>query len=106
MIREGVHIVTSGTSATINNGAGAVFMDLASLATTFTLTMPSTPADQDVIRIFSGGTIANTSAVVTAFTLSPNSGQAIFGTLLTALVGGDSMEFQYRASNTKWYRVK
>lgn len=104
--REGVHIITSGTSATINNGAGSVFVDLASLAATFTLTMPSTPADHDVVMVMAGGTIGTGTPVVTALTMSANSGQAFVGTLFTGLAGGDSIGFQWRADNSKWYRIK
>jgi hypothetical protein len=105
MQREGVHIVTSGTSATVNNGAGTVFMDMASLAATFTLTLPSSPSDQDVIKIIPGGTITS-GAVVTALTLSPNSGQTILGAALTTLAAGTIAAYQWRNSTSQWYRIQ
>lgn len=106
MRREGIHIITSGTSATVNNGAGTVFMDMASLAATFTLTMPSAPSDQDIVAILSGGTITS-GTVVTLFTLSANSGQTILGTALsaTALVIGTIPTYQWRNSTAQWYRL-
>lgn len=105
--REGIHIVTSGTTATINNGVGSFFLDLASLAATFTLTMPSTPNDQDIVAIMPGGTIA-TGTVVTLFTLSPNSGQTIVGVALSgvALVAGTTPTYQFRKSTGQWYRLQ
>lgn len=106
MQREGVHIVTSGTTATINNGVGSFFLDLASLAATFTLTMPSAPSDQDIVAVMPGGTIA-TGTVVTLFTLSPNSGQSIVGVALSgvALVAGTVPKYQWRNSTSQWYRI-
>jgi hypothetical protein len=105
--REGIHIITSGTSATINNGAGTIFMDLASLAATFTLTMPSSPSDQDIVTIFFGGTIT-AGTVVTAFTLSANSGQTILGTALsaTAALFSSCFRFQWRNATGQWYRIQ
>ena len=107
MQREGVHTITSGTTATINNGAGTVFMDLASLAATFTLTMPSAPNDKDIINIFFGGTITS-GTVVTALTLSANSGQTILGTAIsaTAALFSSCFRFQYRNSTSQWYRLQ
>lgn len=107
MRREGVHILTSGSSATINNGAGTVIMDMASLAASFTLTMPSTPSDQDIVAILSGGTITS-GTVVTLFTLSANSGQTILGTALsaTALIVGTIPTYQWRNSTSQWYRLQ
>ena len=105
--REGVHIVTSGTTATINNGAGTFFLDLASLAATFALTMPSAPNDQDIVAILPGGTIAS-GTVVTLFTLTANSGQSIIGTALTsvALVVGTAPVYQFRKAIGVWYRIQ
>lgn len=107
MQREGVHIITSGTTATINNGAGSVFIDPASTLTTLTLTLPSAPSDQDIITILFGGTLT-AGTVVTLFTLSPNSGQTILGTALsaTAALFSSCFRFQYRRSNTTWYRIQ
>jgi hypothetical protein len=107
MRREGIQIVTSGTSATVSNGVGSFFLDLASLAATFTLTMPAAPADQDVVAVLPGGTIA-TGTVVTLFTLSPNSGQTIVGAALSgiALAAGTVPTYQWRNSTSQWYRLQ
>lgn len=108
MRREGVHVITSGTTATANNGAGTILLDMASLAATFTLTMPSTPADQDIVAILPGGTIT-TGTVVTAFTLSPNSGQTIVGIAfagLAALTVGLVPMYQWRNATAQWYRLQ
>lgn len=104
--REGIQVITSGTSATITNGVGTVFLDMASLAATYTLTAPSTPNDRDIIRIIPGGTIT-TGTVVTLFTFSANSGQTIVGVALTsvALAVGTIPTFQWRNSTSQWYRL-
>lgn len=105
--REGIHILTSGSSATANNGCGSIIMDMASLAASFTLTMPSAPNDQDIVAILAGGTLTS-GTVVTLFTLSPNSGQTIAGTALsaTALVVGTVPTYQWRNSTSQWYRLQ
>lgn len=107
MRREGVHIITSGSSATANNGAGTILMDMASLAATFTLTMPSAPSDQDIVAILPGGTIAS-GTVVTLFTLSANSGQTILGLAISAaaLAVGTVPMYQWRRATSQWYRLQ
>jgi hypothetical protein len=107
MRREGIQVVTSGTTATVSNGVGTFFLDLASLAATFTLTMPAAPSDQDIVAILPGGTIA-TGTVVTLFTLSPNSGQSIVGVALSgvALVAGTVPTYQWRNATNQWYRMQ
>lgn len=107
MRREGVHTIISGSSATINNGAGTVFLDFASTAATFALTTPSTPSDQDLFSVVPGGTIT-TGAVVTLFTMTANSGQTIVGTALTstALAIGTIPTYQYRSATSQWYRLQ
>jgi hypothetical protein len=107
MQREGRHIITSGSSATINNGAGTVYLDFSSTAATFALTMPSTPSDQDIIEIIPGGTLTS-GVVVTLFTLSANTGQSIIGTALSAVALniGTALRYVYRASNSAFYRIQ
>jgi hypothetical protein len=104
--REGIQIVTSGTTATVSNGVGTFFLDLASLAATFALTMPSAPNDQDIVAILPGGTIT-TGTVVTLFTLSPNGGQTVVGSALTstALAVGTIPTYQWRNATSQWYRL-
>lgn len=95
---------TSGTQ-TINDATGIVFINPASLATTLTIKFPANPQDQDIVSMQFGGTITGSSAVVTALTLSPNTGQTLLGTGLTTAAAGTSTCYQYRLSNTKWYKL-
>jgi len=107
MQREGVHTVTSGSTSTVANGSGTVFIDPGSTLAALTLTLPSAPSDQDIITILFGGTLTS-GTVVTLFTLLPNSGQTILGTALTAAAAlfTSCFKFQYRRSNTTWYRLQ
>jgi len=106
MQRHGIQEITatSGTQ-TINDATGIVYINPATTASTLTLKFPANPQDQDIVSIQFGGTITGTSAVVTTLTLSPNTGQALLGTLLTGANAGTSTCFQYRASNSKWYKL-
>ena len=107
MRREGVHIINSGSSATVNNGAGTVFLDFPSTSATFALTTASAPSDQDIFSVVPGGTITS-GAVVTLFTMTANSGQTIVGAALTsiALAIGTVPTYQYRAATAQWYRLQ
>lgn len=99
--------ITSGSSATISNAKTTVIFDPASDLGTYTLTLPASPTDGQWIYISAGGTVAAGNAVVSSFTLSPNSGQAIYTSITpTQLFGGDEMAFQYQSSNTTWKRKK
>lgn len=106
MQREGIQIITSGSSATINNGVGVVYIDPASVIAAFTLTMPSAPADRDEIVIGFGGTIASAGAVVTALTMAANTGQALVGIGLASALSGNSMTYKYRLDINKWYQLR
>lgn len=99
--------ITSGSSATVSNATTTVRFDPASDLGTYTLTMPASPADGDWVYISFGGTVAAGTAVVSTFTLSPNSGQSIYGSVtLNHGNGGDEAAYQYKSSNTTWYRKK
>lgn len=99
--------ITSGTSATVGDNIITVVFDPASVIATYTLTLPATPVDGQEIRIQFGGTVAGGAAVVTSLTISANSGQALMqASAPTTANGGDCFIYQYKLSNTKWYRVK
>jgi len=99
--------ITSGSSATISNAITTVVFNPASDLGSYTLTMPASPTDGQWIYISFGGTISAGSAVVSTLTLSPNSGQSIYGSLtLTQGYGGDEAAFQYESATTTWKRKK
>jgi len=106
MQRENIQEITatSGTQ-TINNAAGIVYVNPASLASTMTIKFPSSPQDQDIVSIQFGGTITGANTVVTTLTLSANTGQSLVGAAITTAKAGMSTCYQYRKSNSTWYKL-
>ncbi|HEV3223844.1 MAG TPA: hypothetical protein VGZ90_13240 [Puia sp.] len=102
---EGVQLITAAGSVTISNGVKIVYVNPASLLATLVPTFPANANDLDELWFHYGGTILTGVAVVTAQTLTPNSGQSIVGTLLTAPLGGSCTAFRYRGANTTWYKI-
>jgi len=86
---------TTGFSYTFAAGTTVLVMNPADTLATGTITMPASPTD--------GMTISFSSTqIITALTVSPNTGQSIVGNPTTMLAGG-AMTFVYRLSNTTWY---
>lgn len=97
--------ITSGTSSTIANLVSNILFNPGSLIATYTLTLPSNPADAQIVKIHFGGTIAGNATVVTALTISPNSGQTIEQKIApTTGLGGDCYIYQYNIALSTWYR--
>lgn len=90
-------VLTTGFSYTFPAGTQVLIINPAGTLATGTITMPSTPADGMTVRFSS-------SQIITALTVSPNSGQSIVGAV-TSLVLGGSAQYLYRQSNTTWYRI-
>ena len=88
---------TTGFSYTFASGVQTLVMNPAGTLATGTITMPATPADGMTIRFSS-------SQIITALTVSANSGQSIVSAV-TSLVLGGSAQYIYRATNTTWYRI-
>lgn len=98
--------ITSGTSATINDNVALVVVDLASVAATFTLKMPESPVDGDIVNVLFGGTIDAGDDVVTALTVSANTGQSVYGTAVTnPVTGGTALAYRYIGSSKTWFRI-
>ena len=88
---------TTGFSYTFASGVQTLVMNPAGTLATGTITMPATPADGMTVRFSS-------SQIITALTVSANSGQSIVAAV-TSLVLGGSAQYIYRATNTTWYRI-
>ena len=88
---------STGFSYTFATGVQTLVMNPAGTLATGTITMPAAPADGMTIQFSS-------SQIITALTLSPNSGQSIIAAV-TSLVLGGSAQYLYRAANTTWYRI-
>jgi hypothetical protein len=88
-------VSTTGFSYTFAAGTTVLVMNPAGTLATGTITMPAAPAD--------GMTISFSSTqIITALTVSANTGQSIVGQPTTMLAGG-AASFVYRLSNTTWY---
>lgn len=99
-------IATAGSSTLAQIKQNLVTIDPASTMASYTLTTPASPNGGDIITIVAGGTIALSATVVTAFTFTANSGQTVYGTIISPLVGGDKMEFIYDSGHARWFRTK
>ena len=88
---------TTGFSYTFASGVQTLVMNPAGTLATRTITMPAAPADGMTVRFSS-------SQIITALTVSANSGQSIVAAV-TSLVLGGSAQYIYRATNTTWYRI-
>jgi hypothetical protein len=98
-------IVTTG-SPTISNDVRYFYYDPATNQTSVTITMPANPNDGDEITIMFGGQVAAAATVINNLTMSPNTGQALYGTAAPAsALGGDSLRYIYRANTGRWYRI-
>ena len=103
-----LQVVTSGTSGTI--GAGIDTYILNGVGTTFAVTMPAAPVDNQVLMI------ANSSTVVSTFSVAANTGQSLVQgaaptnlaaqTNNSAAAALSAVVYVYRASNTSWYRIQ
>jgi hypothetical protein len=97
--------VTTGTTSTVGNNQTNWLLNLSTLATTFTVTLPSAPVDGQLVKLFFGGTISGGSTVVTALTVSANSGQTITQSAVpTTALSGNCYIYQYNLALASWYR--
>lgn len=88
---------TTGFSITIANGIGRLILDPAGTLATGTVIMPSTPVDADEVGLSS-------TQIITALTVSGNTGQTMADTVSTLGVGS-AVKFKWVAAQSKWYRV-
>lgn len=96
---------TSGPTVTVSNATTWLIVNPASLLAVLTITMPATPTDAQKVEISFGGTVTS-GAVVTALTISPNSGQAILQSSTPSIVeAGETISYRYNSTNLKWYRL-
>ncbi len=99
-------VITSGTSATVTGGNYIVTIDPASALSVYTLTMAASPSDLDILEVDFGGTLTS-GTIVTALTISANSGQTILdNTPPVSATADNTLFYRYRTANTTWYRYK
>jgi hypothetical protein len=96
--------VTAGTATTPARANILITFNPASTLASHVLTMPAAPFDQQVVQVEAGGTITS-GAVITAFTVSPNTGQRIIqSTTVTTLAAGDFLQWAYNTTLAAWFR--
>lgn len=88
---------TTGFSYTFAAGTQVLVMNPAGTLATGTITMPASPVDGMTIRFSS-------SQIITALTVSANTGQSIVSAVTTLTAGGGAA-YIYRLANTTWYRT-
>lgn len=87
----------TGGSTTVSDNISAFILTPAGTIATYTITMPANPFDSQRLKVCS-------SQIVTALTMSPNSGQTLDGSLASFAANGFG-EWLYVTSTTTWYRV-
>lgn len=88
---------TTGFSYTFAAGTQVLVMNPAGTLATGTITMPASPSDGMTVRFSS-------SQIITALTVSANTGQSIVSAVTTLAAGGGAA-YIYRLANTTWYRT-
>lgn len=104
-ITQQIHTV--GTTVTITNQTSNIWLlvDPSSTLSSLGITLPSTPFDEQEVEISFGGTITS-GQIVTALTISPNTGQSILELSTPSSVdAGEVIKYRYRIANTIWYRI-
>jgi hypothetical protein len=91
---------TPSTAFSITPGLGVQVVQITPAGTlaTGTITTPAAPVDGQTLRIFS-------TQIVTAFTLTANTGQTINGTAVTALAANVAVTYMYSAATAAWFRI-
>ena len=94
----------SGSTYAVPNAVNIVYINPSTTTASLTITLPATPHSSKEIEIYFGGTITS-GTVITAITISPNSGQSILQVSAPSLLeAGESISYKYNSSNSKWYR--
>lgn len=93
---------TAGATVTVSNYISVLYIDPAALVAALTIKMPAAPVNNQEVILSFGGTIT-VGAVITALTLSGNTGQTILGAGgITTANAGDSYILKYQASTSIW----
>jgi hypothetical protein len=90
-------VLTTGFTYTFAAGTQVLVINPAGTLATGTITMPASPADGMTIRFSS-------IQIITALTVSANTGQSIAAAVTTLAAGGGAA-YIYRLANTTWYRT-
>jgi hypothetical protein len=89
---------TTGFNSTVAAGVSHTILAPAATLATGTVKLPAAPVDGFLWSL-------GTSQAITAFTLSPNTGQSVVAAP-TTLTLGQGLRYLYRVANTTWYRLQ
>lgn len=90
----------SGSSITVSDYTGGVYIQGSSPTATLNITLPATPVDDQSCTICS-------QSGVTTLTLNANTGQSIYPTSTpTSLSPGTSIQYRFRAAGSAWFRYQ
>lgn len=99
-------VITSGSSGTVTAGNYVVTIDPASTLSAYTLTMPASPSDLQIVEVGFGGTLTS-GIIVTTLVISPNTGQTIQDNTPPGNATADNtLYYRYYTSKTAWQRIK
>ena len=99
-INAQIHIV--GAAVTISDFLGLLIVNPAALLAVLVITMPSSPYDNQEVKISFGGTIL-VGGVVTALSILGNVGQTVLdGGVITTAIASDGYILKYQASTGLW----
>lgn len=96
---------TTGSTVTITSSIAPTIrltVNPSSVLANLTVTMPSTPVDGQVIKIFFGPTITSGNTVVTNLTVVGNSGATVQGGAVGEVTNGDDLQWTYNSSLNTW----
>lgn len=99
-------VITTGSSGTVSGGNYIVTFNPSSTLASYSLTLPASPSDMNVVEIEFGGTLTSGS-IVTTLTILANSGQTIIDNTPPASATADNyLKYRYRTASAQWYRIK
>jgi len=96
-LSKNIQVPSTGFSITIGNNVSTQILNPAGTLATGTLTMPAAPADGQQVFVCS-------SQVITALTVSPNTGQTIINAP-TSIALGSGFGYIYDLASTTWFRL-
>lgn len=94
---KNINVPTTGFSFTIGNGTVTQLFNPAGTLATGTITTPASPKDGQEFYV-------STSQIITALTVSANSGQSILNPP-TTLALGTGFGYIYDLASTTWFRL-
>lgn len=95
---KSVQVPTTGFTITIADNTSTLILNPAGTLATGTVTLPANPIDGQIIRIA-------TSQIVTALTISANSGQTMADAFSTTLGAGSGKSYIYHLAGTVWFTL-